>query len=332
MANEKYKITKPHKKNYLTTPFGRMVERISYFQLFELTLLIWLISSTYFYFSTFHDNGMNIDFHKTTKLDLAFSAMYFSGVTITTLGYGDILPCGFGRVVSVFTAIGGLTVIAVLISKISSERQSSILLLLHTSDIERRMSEFTNDIELGLMAILKNNEEKNINLLNDELKKLRALIEIIDKYMLFHINQSFLLEIGADSAIKRLLLKLSECQDVLLQSRPFMITNERTESLSLSISKKISVIELMLLTHNKVKGSRLDNLDSHNLTLKHNSFYGWLNTVVTEKKIHLVQLSLPKEPRQNWPKHIHKQIAHKLELSNNMVEKCIDELKARNWC
>ena len=332
MTDIKYKVTKPHKKNYLTTPFGRMVERISYFQLFLLTLLIWFISATYFYFSTFHGNGMNIDFNKTTKLDLAFSAMYFSGVTITTLGYGDILPSGFGRAISVLTAVGGLTVIAVLISKIFSERQSSILLLLHTSDIERRMSEFANDVELGLVEVSKNNKEKNINLLNNELKKLRTLIEIIDKYMLFHINQSFLLEIGADTAIKRLLLILSECQDILLKLRPLMEINERTESLSLSISKKISVIELMLLTHNEVKGSRLDKLDSHNLTLKHNSFNSWLNTAVTEKKIKLVQQSLPREPRQNWPKHVHKQIAHKLELSNNVVEKCIDELKARNLC
>lgn len=330
--NVQYKVNKPHKKSFLTTPFGRLIDDVSYMKLFFITFLVWLSVSTYFTIASYYGHGMNVKLADIDTLEVFLSAMYFAGVTLTTLGYGEISPLGFGRLVSVLTAVSGLTVIAVLIAKISSERQSSILLLLHTSDIERRMSEFVNNIDECMFLISKYEKSGEFDLLHKEIKGLRALVEIINKYMTFHINQSLFLEIGTEAAIKKLLLKFSECHKLIWSLREIAKANEKIESVTYGVSKKMCFIEVMLLAHNKAKGELLEKLDSGKLSFKHDVFTEWVKTTVTEKKIQQVLKSLPEVPRQSWPRHIHKEIARKLTLSNAVVIKCIDELKSRELC
>ena len=146
MITKSKTVAKPHKKAYLTTSFGRFVDSISYPKLLLWTVIVWFGAGLYFMEATYSQQGMNFDptcvidtsdeCEKQTRWEVAQSSFYFSGVTLTTLGYGDISPVGFGRVIAVFLAIFGLTIIAILIAKISSERQSTLLLLLHTSDVE----------------------------------------------------------------------------------------------------------------------------------------------------------------------------------------------------
>jgi hypothetical protein len=45
---------------------------------------------------------------KITGVASAWDALYFSFVTITTLGYGDIQPLGFSRVIAATESIWGL--------------------------------------------------------------------------------------------------------------------------------------------------------------------------------------------------------------------------------
>ena len=103
--NNKFEVNKPHKKNYLTTPFGRLLEAISYSRLGLITLSIWALSTAYFAGATYCGHGMSINAANLSPMDSILSAMYFSAVTITTLGYGDIVPLGAGRIVAVFLAL-----------------------------------------------------------------------------------------------------------------------------------------------------------------------------------------------------------------------------------
>ncbi|MEP1445904.1 MAG: potassium channel family protein [Paraglaciecola sp.] len=328
----KFKVNKPHSKDFLTTRFGRFLDTISYFRLGLVTVLIWGLATVYFSVMTYHGHGMNIDIKCLDPIDSTLSAMYFSAVTLTTLGYGDISPLGAGRIVAVFLAITGLTIVAILIGKVSSERQSSLLLLLHTSDVERRMSSFTEEVNEYMDEIRSLSSNVELDSLHKNIKGLRALIESINKYMVFHINQSLFIEIGTNTSIKKLMNKFSECHDVIFGLKDISQKNKKIESATYSVSRKMSFIEDMLEANSVNKKSNSEAFNSRNLRMKHDEFTHWKKTTITESLLLSVHSKLPSVPRQEWPKHIHKSIAKDLEISNKLVVKCIDELKRRNLC
>ena len=133
-------LEKPHQKTYLTTSIGRFVERASYLDLFVFGFLIIFSSSLYFWLAP-NCHSLNKD-----NIDI-FDALYFSVVTFTSLGYGDLSPIGIGRLIAAIVVISGLIFIALLVGKFASERQQTILLLLHTSDCQRRISNFSLEIK-----------------------------------------------------------------------------------------------------------------------------------------------------------------------------------------
>lgn len=328
----KFKVNKPHKKDFLTTRFGRFLDTTSYLRLGVITLLMWSLSTVYFSVMTYHGHGMNLDIQPLKPIDSILSAMYFSAVTLTTLGYGDISPLGFGRVVAIFLAVTGLTIVAILIGKVSSERQSSLLLLIHTSDVERRMSSFTKDIDEYIDEIRLLSSYNDVQKLHKSVKLLRALIESINKYMVFHINQSLFIEIGTNTSIKKLMSKFSECHDVIFGLKEISKNNPKIESATYSVSKKMSFIEDMLEANSIERKGDSEIFGARKLRLKHDEFTKWKKITMTESLLIAVQSKLPSGPRQEWPMHVHKPIAKELEVSNKLVVKCIDELKIRNLC
>ncbi len=342
MNTKKRTVAKPHKKEYLTTSFGRFVDSISYPKLLLSTFFIWLAAGLYFMEATYYQQGMNFDPEcvldtskecvQLTRLEVAQSSFYFAGVTLTTLGYGDISPVGFGRVIAVLLAACGLTIIAILIAKISSERQSSLLLLLHTSDVERRMSEFVNQIESYIVLLNESREQNEIDKAYKEIRGLRSLLEAISSYIVFHTNQSLFLEIGTDTAIKALMSKLGDAHDVLVTFDQMAISTGKIETACLSTSKKMMDIEALLIAHNEHKGTNVKNIDIAKLSKKYDAFVKKQKTTLTEAKISGVYKLLPKTPRGQWPKNLNRTIANELKISVQMVRKCIEELKVRGQC
>ncbi|MGE6529753.1 potassium channel family protein [Pseudomonas sp. NPDC077382] len=328
----KFKVNKPHNKDFLTTRFGRFLDTISYLRLGLVTVILWGIATAYFSVMTYHGHGMNIDTKSLSPIDSALSAMYFSAVTLTTLGYGDISPLGGGRIVAVLLAITGLTIVAILIGKVSSERQSSLLLLLHTSDVERRISSFTEEVNDYMEEITTTSSAVELDSLHKNIKGLRSLIESINKYMIFHINQSLFIEIGTNTATKKLLNKFSECHDVIFELQSISINNKKIELAAYSVSKKMSFIEDMLEANSAHKKNRSEIFNDKNLRTKHDKFTQWKKTTMTESLLLEVLSKLPSTPRQEWPEHAHKPIAKELDISNKLIVKCIDELKRRNLC
>ncbi|MCA0984011.1 potassium channel family protein [Halobacillus yeomjeoni] len=47
-----------------------------------------------------------------------FSSMYFSGVTLFTVGYGDLVPVGIGRWIAILEAMVGYSLPAALVAKV----------------------------------------------------------------------------------------------------------------------------------------------------------------------------------------------------------------------
>lgn len=84
-------------------------------------------------------------------VDRLSNALYFSVITATSVGYGDIVPLGFAKIFASVQAAISLLVFTVLVSKIVSQRQELALEQIHRLAFE----EFLHNLREGLFIIRK---------------------------------------------------------------------------------------------------------------------------------------------------------------------------------
>ncbi len=91
----------------------------------------WLYS-----FLTAHGHGVNAS-------PLGFlDGVFFSIVTVTSLGYGDLYPVGFSRVIAGAEVLFGLAFMGIMIAKVTSRRLSYHVQRLFVSDAQQRLDDF----------------------------------------------------------------------------------------------------------------------------------------------------------------------------------------------
>ena len=103
--------------------------------------LLALICALLFYFLSPYGHGISIDADSSVTPSLIDCA-YFSIVTISSLGYGDLHPVGWGRIIASCEVLLGLVLIALLVSRLASQRQALQIQALHASEQERRLRDF----------------------------------------------------------------------------------------------------------------------------------------------------------------------------------------------
>jgi hypothetical protein len=82
------------------------------------------------------------------------SALYFSFVTATSIGYGDILPVGAGRVIAVAEAIAALLIFGAVVAKFVSHRQEELMSEIHRVTFEERLDRVETNLHMVVSEIL----------------------------------------------------------------------------------------------------------------------------------------------------------------------------------
>jgi hypothetical protein len=77
-----------------------------------------------------------------------FSAFYFSSVTATSVGYGDIVPHGAARAVAIVEAVAGLVIFGCVVSKFVSRRQEELIGEIHHIAFEERLGRVRTNLLL----------------------------------------------------------------------------------------------------------------------------------------------------------------------------------------
>jgi hypothetical protein len=75
-------------------------------------------------------------------------ALYFSAVTATSVGYGDIVPAGAARLLAVCEGIAGLILFGCVVSKFVSRRQDQLLGAIHRIAFEDRLGRVRTNLLL----------------------------------------------------------------------------------------------------------------------------------------------------------------------------------------
>ena len=76
------------------------------------------------------------------------SAIYFSAVTATSVGYGDIVPSGAARLLAIAEGIAGLILFGCVVSKFVSRRQEELLAETHRIAFEDRLGRVRTNLHL----------------------------------------------------------------------------------------------------------------------------------------------------------------------------------------
>jgi hypothetical protein len=81
------------------------------------------------------------------------TALYFSFVTATSVGFGDVVPLGAARVVAIAEAVVGLLVFGAVVSKLVSRRQEQVVGEIHRIAFEDRLGRVQTSLHLVLSEI-----------------------------------------------------------------------------------------------------------------------------------------------------------------------------------
>jgi hypothetical protein len=85
------------------------------------------------------------------------SALYFSFVTATSLGYGDILPVGIARVIAVIESIAALLIFGAVVAKFVSHRQDELVREIHRVTFDDRLDRVQSTLHIVISELLSIN-------------------------------------------------------------------------------------------------------------------------------------------------------------------------------
>lgn len=143
----------------LMEAIGRLLIRSKVVYLLALALMVIVFSSTAIYVA---ESGL-----ESSSLRTFFDAIWWSFTTVTTVGYGDIVPITMeGKVIGITLMIFGITV------------WSGIISLLTAAIVEKRYEERTS-LKRELRSIVKKYIDKSNQLTYEERKLLQKLLELI---------------------------------------------------------------------------------------------------------------------------------------------------------
>ena len=88
-----------------------------------------------------------------STLEDLVTAIYFSFVTVLTIGYGDVSPMGFARILAIIEGAAGLLIFGFVISKLVSRRQEELITDIHAIAFEQRLGRVRTSLHLVLREL-----------------------------------------------------------------------------------------------------------------------------------------------------------------------------------
>jgi hypothetical protein len=319
-------MAKKNKKQTLTTFIGGIIDKLSYGKIALCIAFVLFFCATYFWV-------INPYGHGTNSKDLSWlNALYFCVITFSSLGYGDIAPIGFGRVIASIEVLSGLILVAVFVGKIASERQAALLRLIYTSEHQRRIVEFEKEIDNLEVQLETALNEHNHDRLYTLSRSIYRFIASINNYLHFQANQGDLASFGNNSTLRRLYQSISQIQQTIYDAIRTYGTQTRTKTKLEQIVTRINGISITMISfhsHDPKINALLNeiqqtssNLEKWNEDLRNGTAEFKFRNELTEYLLLRVMEKIPNP----LTKHFHKQIATELGIQNKLAEKCIDKL------
>ncbi|MBK5530239.1 two pore domain potassium channel family protein [Pseudomonas sp. TH08] len=292
-----------------------------------------ITSGVLFYFLSKIDQGIVSTFETNQSIGV-WDSMYFSIITVSSLGYGDYRPVGAGRAVAAIEVVYGLFFLAVIVSKLASERTSTLIKLVYASDTQRRLLDFiesTNDRNERLQKAIKDNDYYAASEISHTNK---TAFSTYKHFVNYHLQYGDIGNEWDTKQLVRLIKATGDSTDLAHSIIRNMHTDSeihlrienyltKAETLSEHLKKhytreKIESIHAHISKQRKAFKKAIDNCNNDFERLR-----GVTPYVLTTELLTRVKHSLPKRP---WPDHVHKLVAKELKISNKLAQRAISDL------
>jgi len=117
----------------------------SVFLVWSMTVLGF--AAVYVVLSYFPGHGLT-NFDHLVLSERVLYGIYYSIITATNTGYGDIVPHGLSRLFAAAEAVSGLLLLAMFIGKLVSHKQSIAIRRVHRSSFESTFHDFREDLHI----------------------------------------------------------------------------------------------------------------------------------------------------------------------------------------
>jgi hypothetical protein len=268
--------------------------------------------------------------HVSTGDASIYDALYFSIVTFSSLGYGDIVPLGWGCLLACVEVLGGLVLLSLLVAKLASERQSALIRLIYTSDHQRRISSFRSDL-VSLAERLKSaREDYDHGLMLEIATAIEDVLLAIKPYLRFQAHEGGLLEFGNISSLRSLYKSLAVVTHISSKVSLSHFTKDNSKHLlNSAVERAGEIATMMIALHGNNSDYRalngvLGNVASHRKLLAGNDTKE--HGIITETCLRNVRNALPLPP---WPTDVHILVARRLSIPNKHAVRCIQEIVHR---
>ena len=133
-----------------------LVDNLSTARLFAVWLIVIVACGAAYWLLDFASGAglMEAGRKVSSSPDSFLTAIYFSFITATSVGYGDVLPVGATRIVAVAEAVTGLLIFGLLISKFVSYRQDMLVREIHSVTFEERLDRVQTNLHLVVSELL----------------------------------------------------------------------------------------------------------------------------------------------------------------------------------
>lgn len=129
-------------------------DNLNFFNIFLIWILI-IMSFGFFYLVFSSDNNYLVYQVNNAKVKNLWDCVYFSFITATSTGYGDILPEGYFKAISISEVIFGFMMLVVVTSKLVSLKQDVILEEIYEISFNERLNRLRSSLIVLRQSIVR---------------------------------------------------------------------------------------------------------------------------------------------------------------------------------
>lgn len=309
---------------FKTIGVGKIIEKL----LVSWLLLCLGISIMFFaiLYRVMSEYGQGVVSTSSNQIVTLLDCLYFSVVTISSLGYGDFRPVGYGRLVAAIEVMLGLVLIALFVARIASERTATLTKLLYTSETHRILRVFHEELDVRRARLVSADEREYESQRTFAVRRLYVHLTSLTRFYNYQKNVGGLSEDWATDISLRIANAVQQLMDELtnasLSAGARKVTVRRIELVLSTCGKLIDDICAVheSYTGSKIKKRSIASLNMYEIRRKKGVKRPLeINSELKE----IVRLKLPKGP---WPKNIHKAIAADLGWSNQTAHRVINSI------
>lgn len=311
---------------------ARSVDRLTVGTLFVAVFAVVLLFAVVFHYLA-QEGGVQPTFSNASALFTWWDALYFSIVTVSSLGYGDYRPIGPARAFAGAEVLIGLVSLSLFIGKLASDRQSALIKLLYSSDHERRLQAFASDLEEYAKRIRRAARDHHDERLIRIAQSSRKLLQGLKAYVVFQTQVGLLGE-GNRGIFRKVVRRAADLATFTAQAARQPGTKARTRRLLerslLSAAQLARAIDEMT-KDNAVRATCAGITTLANDYRRSHTTAAKRGGVLTSRAIAQVTPNLLQRVSEQiqappWPRDIHIAVAEQQGISRKLALRCVERL------